>query len=252
MEVNEKEHLISAIPERKWMILFFLLWLLLGFIPILLVVVGGTLFSIATDQELSVAGTIGDAFGFVNSIFSTAALLFVVWSLKIQRQEVNFSQKEWHDNTRSQQYQAELMQEASYLTATNHIFQHFNNNFGSTDTGGLLRAIAEGHRKWSIFETFRIIDKTFSEIRIQQVENELNELKGLLATPSVDKNYLSEVSKHVACLVLESSISQIIKDELWRIYHVLTIPQGDNHVTNKSFGYFESLCKNFILRSESV
>lgn len=69
--------------------------------------IGTYFFSFVSNSELAVAGTIGDSFGFVNSFFSTSALLFVIWSVKLQREEISLAQKEWQENTESQKRTSE-------------------------------------------------------------------------------------------------------------------------------------------------
>lgn len=90
---------LTSFPKRKWIIMAFGAWLLLGIIPMILVLVGTNIFSAADNEMTAVAGTIGDAFGLANSLFAAGALLFVVWSIRLQQQEISFARHEWHQNT---------------------------------------------------------------------------------------------------------------------------------------------------------
>src|SRR5688572_14768751 len=112
---------LSALPGG-WMIFgCFALWLAFGCIPMLLVYFGDVGVVLGTSSQAAVAGTIGDAFGLANSFFSGAALLFVVWSIRVQQQEM--------------QDQAKLMKQAASLTAIDHIYTHYSNRSQDDLTG---------------------------------------------------------------------------------------------------------------------
>ncbi len=246
MDNFENQKKTSDLPAQKWIIFFCIAWLIIGSIPLVFVLIGTYFFSFVSNSELAVAGTIGDSFGFVNSFFSTSALLFVIWSVKLQREEISLAQKEWQENTESQKEQARLMKEAAYLTAINNIYQHYNFNFGAEDKSGILNSIADGHRKWAIKETFNIIDNTLIELDKKQVFEDYEILKTKLISPSQDKVYLNEVANIVSNLLINKNLNVDLRKSLWSIYEILRRPPGIYHVTQNSFSDFEVACSKIV------
>lgn len=232
--MHNEEHL----PQARWILWFLAGWVLLGMVPISLVLIGKHYFSLVDSEAVATAGVIGDSFGLVNSFFSSAALLFIIWSLKLQRQEMQFSQQEWMANTEAQKHQAELMKQAANLTAINHVYQHFSEEI-ELGPNSVSYAIAEGHRRWAIRVTFNTIDPSFEEYNRRQVEIEYRELLMLLKCPSLEVSYLNKVASAVASLLAEHTINDSGKNLLKPIYEL--IRKG---VDGSTFKEFEAACSN--------
>jgi hypothetical protein len=212
---------LPPFPKLHWILLFFGLWLLCGVTPAILVYVGTNYFSIADSQLAAVAGTIGDAFGLANSLFTGAALLFVIWSLRLQQQEIHFARQEWQQNTRAQKEQALMMKESASLTAINHIYNHYSSSYGMSDATGILAAVAAGHRRWAIRESFGSIDSVFNQERVSQVDQEVNQLAKLLSDPKPGREYLKEVAIRTSSLLIDIRVSEAFRRTLWPIYEIL-------------------------------
>ncbi len=225
MNNNPKSNPDPRLP-RRWIVWFLVAWVVCGLIPLILVLIGKHLFSFANGDDAAVAGTIGDAFGMVNSFFSGAALLFVIWSIRLQQQEIRFAREEWEANTESQRVQAEMMRHTANLTAINHIYTHYADNYGSDDATGILPAIASGHRRWAVRESFDSIDDLFRDNRVFQVEREADQLVKLLMVPTHDSKALSEIAWRVSSLLVEKRINSAFRKSLWRLYELIrTNPQ---------------------------
>lgn len=241
-ETTKSETLIPAWPQKKWIFFFLLIWLLLSVIPVIFVIIGKYFFSIIDSSMVSIAASIGDTFGLVNSFFSSSALLFVIWNIRLQRQEISFAQKEWIANTESQNEQARLMRESANLSAINNIYQHYSHSYGTIDESGILSSIAAGHRDWAIRETFTTIDKSFTNYTHKMVKKDYEQLISLLKAPSQDRTYLKQVSMLISSLLVDQRLELENRIQLWPLYEILVKEPGSNHVTTGSFKLFEQLC----------
>lgn len=219
--VTEARDQLPAFPKLPWVMLFLGVWLLFGITPSILVYIGTNYFSVADSELAAVAGTIGDAFGFANSFFSGAALLFVIWSIRLQQQEIRFAREEWQQNTASQQEQVLMMKETALLTAINHIYNHYSGSYGTADETGILAAVAAGHRRWAIRGSFSSIDSVFDPERESQVEREMSQLAELLMTPKPEKEYLQRVALRTSSLLVEKRAHESFRRKLWPIYEIL-------------------------------
>ena len=79
---------IAAFPKGVWLFWFCIAWLTFGVLPQILVAIGRNGYSVFDAETVSAAGTVGDAFGLANSLFSGAALLFVIWSIRLQHESM--------------------------------------------------------------------------------------------------------------------------------------------------------------------
>lgn len=97
-EHSEKDEQSKKAPSAYppwWMCLLFLFgWLLLSVVPALLVNIGANWKSFPSTEATQIAGTVGDSFGLANSFFASAALLFVIWSIRLQQHELKIAQTE--------------------------------------------------------------------------------------------------------------------------------------------------------------
>lgn len=212
-------------PEPKlppvWILAFLIAWATCGLAPLILTLIGKHWFSLANSDDAAIAGTIGDAFGMVNSFFSGAALLFVIWSIRLQQHEIRFARKEWEANTKSQEVQADMMRHTANLTSINHIYAHYSDDYGRQDTTGILRAIASGHRRWAVRESFDSVDGLFRDDRVSQVQREADQLAELLMVPAPDTTSLSEIAWRLSSLLVEKRIHPIFRKSLWRVYELI-------------------------------
>jgi hypothetical protein len=212
---------LHAFPRLRWALLFFLLWLICGVTPAILVYIGDNYFAIANSQLATVAGTIGDAFGLANSFFAGAALLFVIWSIRLQQQEIRFARDEWRQNTDSQKEQALTMKETAALAAINHIYSHYSGSYGDKDSTGVLSAVASGHRRWAIRESFSSIDHVFEPERALQVDREASQLAELLMVPKAEEKYMQEVATRTSSLLVDARAHESFRRALWPVYELL-------------------------------
>jgi len=217
---EDEEHL-SGFPRYKWIFLLSISWLILGFVPIGLVFIGNKLFSVADSNMTAVAGTIGDAFGFANSFFSCAALLFVIWGLRLQQQEISGARKEANETAELQKTQALLMKETASLNAISQIYKHYSENYGTEDPTKILDAVAKGHRRWAIRESFSKIDDVFADDRVSQVHNEQSQLAELLMVTHCDSSYLREVAVRTSNLLVDKRAHKKFRQSLWHLYEIL-------------------------------
>ena len=204
----------NQFPKLHWILLFFLIWVACGVTPIAIVAIGAHGFSLADSNAASVAGTIGDAFGLANSFFAAAALLFVIWSIRLQQQEIR-------ENTESQDKQVSMMRETADLTAINHIYNHYSDSYGDTDQTGILSAIAAGHRRWAIRASFSSIDSVFEADRREQVERDMKRLAELMMEPMADADYLKQAATLVSSLLIDVRANDDFRKPLWPIYELL-------------------------------
>ena len=216
---------LPAFPRLRWLLSFFGLWLLFGLVPAGLIYFGNHFIAFGTTQQAAAAGTIGDSFGLANSFFAGAALLFVIWSIRLQQQEIRFARDEWRENTQSQREQAERMREAAALTAVSHIYNHYSENYGANDASGVLGAVAAGHRRWAIRESFSSLDRVFDGERRTQVELESRDLANKLDSPprvgETGQQYLREVAAKVASLLVDKRADERFRRALWPIYEAI-------------------------------
>ena len=214
---------LPPFPKRNWMYIALGVWLACGLTPLVLVFIGTNYFSIADSKAAAVAGTIGDAFGLANSFFSAAALLFVIWSIRLQQQEIKFARDEWKENTKSQNEQVKMMREATTLTGINHIYSHYSPSYGANDNTGILSAVAEGHRKWAIRASFSSIDNIFEQDRSFEVERGMSQLAELLMVPQSDKDYFCQIGTRVSNLLLDQRSDMEFRKSLWALYEILRV-----------------------------
>lgn len=241
------EHALPAFPELRWVLLAFGVWFLCGIVPILLVLIGNNFFKIADANSAAVAGTIGDAFGLANSFFAAAALLFVIWSIRLQQQEIKFARDEWRENTKSQNDQVEMMRETTELTAINHIYTHYSHDYGKNDDTGILNAIADGHRRWAIRASFSSIDKVFESDRSFQVEREMSQLAELLMVPNCTKDYLCQVSVRVSNLLVDRRADKSFRKSLWALYEIIRLaPEELVDESSITYSAFKSRAKDVV------
>lgn len=231
----------TATPHfrRRWIALILCGWLLLGLIPSGLAFVG-TYAALADSRIASVAGTIGDSFGLANSFFSGAALLFIVWSLRLQ-------QHESRENTKSQTAQARLMKEAASLTAINHIYVHYSNDYGQHSAYGLLASVASGHRRWAIRESFGSVDDLFARDRVTQVLNECRELASWLKNPVAGPTYMQQIGKLTASVLVDARAPASFRKTLWPVYELIRAsPKEVCEGGNDQFSNFVLLAKEAV------
>jgi hypothetical protein len=221
-KVNEEIEL-SAFPRKGWIFLAMFVWLLFGCMPLLLILIGTHIFSLADANVAAVAGTIGDAFGLANSFFAAGALLFVIWSIRLQQQEIRFARKEWRENTDSQKKQIEMMKEAADLSAINHIYLHYSEKYGEGDSTRIREGIAAGHRMWAIRESFDRIDKSFSKERIEQASRQLAQLKCILRKmmDRIDPDAFPVIAVHTASILVDHRVPAEKRRILWPLYEIL-------------------------------
>lgn len=218
---GEKEKQLSAFPKSNWIFWLSIAWFILGLVPIGLVFIGNKLFSVADSNMTAVAGTIGDAFGFANSFFSCAALLFVIWGLRLQQQEISIAREEAKETAELQKTQALLMKETASLNAISQIYEHYSGNYGAEDPTKILEAVAKGHRRWAIRESFSKIDEVFADDRISQVHREQSQLAELLMVTHCDSDYLREVAVRTANLLVDKRAHKEFRQSLWHLYEIL-------------------------------
>lgn len=227
---------LPSFPKARWIAVFILSWLLLGLFPTAIVYRQKCPSSFPDANLSQMAGTIGDSFGLVNSFFTGAALLFVIWSIRLQQREIQFAREEWKDNTSSQLEQVRMMKQAASLTATNHIYNHYSNGYGKQDESGVLAAIARGHRRWAIRESFASFDEVFADERKLQVSRETRQLSDLLLTPRAEARYMQSVAALVSSLLVDHRASEDFRKKLWPIYELLrSNPQ--ELVSNEAFHF---------------
>lgn len=214
---NSRESLWSPV----WIVALFSVWGLFGVAPLALALVGKHWFALADGADASLAGTIGDSFGLVNSLFSGAALIFVVWSIRLQQQEIRAAQAEVEANAESQRIQAETMRHTARLTAINHIYAHYGNDYGRHDATGILQAVALGHRRWAVRESFDSVDGLFSDDRVAQVQRDADQLAELLMVPTQDVARLQEIAWRLSSLLVEARLSPAFRKSMWRLYELL-------------------------------
>jgi hypothetical protein len=224
---------LPAFPKCRWILLAILLWVFFGCTPLLLIIIGTNLFSLADSRVAEIAGTIGDSFGLANSFFAGGALLFVIWSIRLQQQEIRFAREEWEENTESQREQARMMKDAADLTAINHIYQHYSEKYGQDDPSRIKEGIAAGHRTWAIRESFDKIDKSFSAQRIEQVEKLVEGLIALLMNynkirdgllgkqQGISPDAFPEIAFHTASLLVDARVPAQKRMKLWPLYEIL-------------------------------
>ena len=169
----------------------------------------------------AVAGTIGDAFGLANSFFSCAALLFVIWGLRLQQHEISVAREDARETADLQKSQALLMKETASLNAIGQIYTHYSGNYGAEDSTKILEAVAKGHRRWAIRETFSKIDDVFTSDRISQVHREESQLAELLMVTHCDPSYLRDVAVRTASLLVDTRAHKDFRQSLWPLYEIL-------------------------------
>ena len=241
---------LPAFPSTRWILVFGGIWLSVGLLPAAIVLIGEYLHAFGDGRVAATAGTIGDSFGLANSLFSGAALLFVVWSIRLQQQEIRFARAEWKENTESQQEQVLMMREAASLSAINHIYGHYSPAYGSGDPTAVLSAVAKGHRRWAIRESFSSIDPVFEANRFEQVHQEASQLAELLIGPVAEvvslhgADYLHKVAERTASLLVDSRAPVEFRQCLWPLYELLrSSPQELVKGESDSIAAFESIAE---------
>ena len=205
---------ISPYPPARWVAGLFAVWFAAALVPPIVVYCN----PIGTNAA-SHAGAIGDSFGLANSFFSAAALLFVIWSMRLQQRELTDAQKEWQANTQAQAEQAQLMRQAAHLTAANHIYNHYGEDYGGDNK--IRQAIANGHRRWAIRESFDSFDEVFEADRVQQVKKDFEQLVALLALARISEEFFCKVAVIVSSLLVDTRMEPKCRKTLWPLYELL-------------------------------
>ena len=131
------------------------------------------------------------------------------------------TREELSKTAEAQQEQAGLLRDAARLTAIGHIYDHYSDKYGSRDETGILSAVAAGHRRWAMRESFGMIDSIFDEHREQQVRLDYAALMKLLESPEPNEGYFAVLSAHLGSLLIDARLSRQKREPLWGLYELV-------------------------------
>lgn len=155
-------------------------------------------------------GQFGDFIGgTTNPLLSLLAFLGVLYTI--------------HQNAETQKEQALLMKEAAALSAINQIYEHYSGDYGNEDKTGILAAVASGHKRWAIRESFNTIDNVFTPDRESQVKKEESQLVELLRAPHCNQKYMAKVALRTASLLVDSRADVKFRRTLWSLYEIIRL-----------------------------
>lgn len=153
-------------------------------------------------------GQFGDFIGgTTNPLLSLLAFLGVLYTI--------------HQNSESQKEQALLMKETAALSAINQIYDHYSGGYGAEDKTGILSAVASGHKRWAIRESFNTIDNVFTPDRVSQVKKEESQLAELLMVPRCNQEYMTNVALRTASLLVDTRADIEFRRTLWPLYEIM-------------------------------
>ncbi|MBK0393807.1 hypothetical protein [Ramlibacter algicola] len=154
--------------------------------------------------EPVVLGQMGDFFGGHTAAFS--GLLSVALVLYFQRAQL------------------EATQRSSDLQSILTIYQHYGQTCGvGRDFEDILKSVAEGHRRWSIRESFSLIDarSALEKHRQNQVKAEFQDLVQRCARIDLDVESYRNIARNAGSLLLDKRLDSAKRQAIWQLYELL-------------------------------
>lgn len=203
-------------PTAKWMTVVCLI--VLAMIPLVNMVVNGyNNLNVDFSERMSLEklGQLGDFFGGHTAAF--AGLLSTVLILYFSSKQLSLQRTQFME-------QVKLSKQAADLSSLNNIYQHYGETYSAEkDAGGVLKSVADGHRRWVIRESFSVIDPdgALEAHRIKQVAEAHKELIDLLRSERLSEDDIRKTAMLVSSLLLDKRLGKDARAKLWEIYEII-------------------------------
>jgi hypothetical protein len=120
--------------------------------------------------------------------------------------------------------QLKIAKQTADLTSISKIYDHYSEEYSNHGQGKneILSAIARGHRRWAIRESFSIIDpdSALEGERSKQVDSDFEQLIELSADPENVGHYTA-IALLCGSLLLDKRLLKVKRVALWALYETL-------------------------------
>lgn len=228
----------SWLRPRNWLITC-LIWSSLGFLPVLLVLMGRywPWIVVEADSESALFGTIGDAFGLSNSLFSAVALLLVTATVWLQRREFALQRVELRLTRDEMKASASALKVQAELSALSHLNEHLQKYIEGIKSDTRMKLLACGKQRWIVGRLGALLLSNSVAVGIhnEQVKRKFTTLKDQLSkfdrkryktledTRSLNQA-LTMISVLVGNVVYAQFISESVRRDLVEMDDLLSNP----------------------------
>lgn len=129
-----------------------------------------------------------------------------------------------NEQAKSNAEQIKLSRRSSDLQALVNIYEHYGTTYGGgNDSSGILAAVAAGHRRWVVRESFSLMDPdaALEEHRRKQVNDDFNELIRLAGAINLSNAEVCKIANLTSSMLLDKRLQKTTRANLWSLYEVL-------------------------------